>query len=72
MVRNDELLKDIEFKNYKNLTVGIELAPAMTDLIIRKNETLYEEYVHTINNFTDIRLYNYLSNGYSNLTFGDG
>ena len=72
MARDDELTKDIEFKDFTNITVGIEMAPALTDIWRRRNETLYSEYAQTINNFTEIQLYNYISNGYSNLTFGDG
>ena len=31
---------------------------------LRKNKTLYTEYVETINNYTEISVFNYESNGY--------
>ena len=44
----------------------------MTDILLFDNKTLYEQYVQTINNFTSLRQYNYVSNGYGPITLLEG
>ena len=58
-------------KDYQNLTVAVELTPAMGDLAIRNNDTPNQEYVEIINNFTDVVQYNYKTNGL-NVTYDQG
>ena len=69
MLRDNELKNDIKLDKYSNFSIGIELAPSQADLWLRFNETLYEHYVETINNYTEVRAYGYETNGYKNMTF---
>ena len=63
MAGDDELEQEVNLGDYQNLTVRVELTPAMGDLAIRNNDTLYQEYIETIANFTDVMQYNYKTNG---------
>ena len=52
MLNKDELKKGVKFNEHRNFSIGIEIAPSVTDLSTRANETDYKEQVEFINNFT--------------------
>ena len=56
-----ELTEDVDFRNYKNLTMGIQMRPSITQFDF--NETLYDEYCEIINKFSTFSVYKFKSKG---------
>ena len=55
------MTQDVDFGNYKNLTMGIQMRPSITQFDF--NETLYNEYCKIINKFSSISVYKFKSEG---------
>ena len=64
MQTEEELNEKINLGKQTNFSIGIELIPSLDDDELLRNETAYDQYVQTINNFTSLSQFNYVSNGY--------